>query len=217
MHGLTVHNDPDPHVQHARQLLSARTVDDYIGNADRWQAELSRLREILRSTPLEETVKWGAPCYTHKGKNVVGLAAFKHWFCLWFHQGALLADGDKVLINAQEGTTKALRQWRMTSPKDIKAAMIRRYIKEAIAHIDTGTQIKADRAKPVLVPDELCKAMRRYKGATAGFRALNKGRQREYADYIASAKRDATKQKRIDKVLPMIKAGVGLNDKYRNC
>ena len=146
-----------------------RTVDEYIANADCWRAELSRLREILRSTPLEETVKWGAPCYTHKGKNVVGLAAFKDWFCLWFHQGALLADGDKVLINAQEGKTKALRQWRMTSSKDIRAAIIRRYVKEAIAHVEAGKEIKVDRAKSVLVPDELRNAMRRHKGATAAF------------------------------------------------
>ena len=193
------------------------TVDDYIHRADKWQKELTRLREILRSTSLEETVKWGAPCYVHEGKNVVGLAAFKNWFCLWFHQGALLADKDGVLVNAQEGTTKALRQWRMTSPKDIKATAIRRYIKEAISHVEAGREIKADRSKPVTVPDELRKAMRRYKGATAAFRMLTSGRQREYAEYIAAAKRDATKQKRIEKILPLITAGVGLNDKYRNC
>ena len=67
------------------------------------------------------------------------------------------------------------------------------------------------------MPDELSKALRRYKGATAGFRSLTPGKQREYTEYIATAKRDDTKQKRIDKVLPMIAAGVGLNDKYRNC
>lgn len=88
---------------------------------------------------------------------------------------------------------------------------------EAIALVDAGKEIKADRAKPVVVPDELQKAMRRHRGSTAAFSQLTKGRQREYADYIASAKRAETKQKRIDKILPMITAGAGLHDKYRNC
>lgn len=193
------------------------TVDDYVANGGEWQNELKRLREILQSTPLTEEVKWGAPCYTYSGKNVVGLAAFKGWVCLWFHQGALLKDDSKVLMNAQEGKTKALRQWRMTGAKDIKPGIIKRYVKEAIGLVDAGKEIKAERRKSVNVPDELTKAMRRHKGATAGFRGLTPGKQREYAEYIASAKRDDTKQKRVDKILPMIAAGVGLNDKYRNC
>lgn len=194
-----------------------KTVDDYIANADQWQEELERLREILNATSLTEEVKWGAPCYTYKGKNVVGLAAFKGWVCLWFHQGALLRDDSKVLVNAQEGKTRALRQWRMTSAKDIKPATIKRYVKEAIGFVDAGKAIKAERSKAVNVPDELASAMRRHKGATAAFRALTPGRQREFAEYVASAKRDDTKLKRIDKILPMITSGIGLHDKYRNC
>ncbi len=154
-----------------------KTVDDYIDNAPQWQAELKRLREIMNATPLVEEVKWGAPAYTHNGKILVGVGGFKQWFCLWFHQGALLEDSDGVLVNAQEGKTKALRQWRMTSKNDIKPSIVKRYVKEAITP----------------------------------------GKQREYAEHVASAKRDDTKQKRIDKILPMITAGVGLHDKYRNC
>ncbi len=194
-----------------------KTVDDYISNAGDWQSALEQLRGILHSTPLVEEVKWGAPCYTHDGKNVVGLAAFKGWVCLWFHQGALLKDPSKVLVNAQEGKTKALRQWRMTSARDIKPGIIKRYVKEAIGLVDAGKEIKPARGKAIAMPDELGTAMRRYKGATAGFRSLTPGKQREYTEYIATAKRDDTKQKRIDKVLPMIAAGIGLNDKYRNC
>jgi len=193
-----------------------KTVDGYISNAGEWQAELSQLREILQATPLVEDVKWGAPCYTYNGKNIVSLAAFKGWFCLWFHQGALLKDSSKLLVNAQEGKTKALRQWRMTSAKDIRPVIIKRYVKEAMSHVDAGLEIKAERGSAIDVPDELGKAMRRFKGATAGFRGLTPGKQREYAKYIASAKRDDTKQKRIDKILPMIAASVGLNDKYRS-
>lgn len=193
------------------------SVDDYIAGAESWRPELEKLREILGSTALTEEVKWGAPCYTYKGKNLVGLASFKGWVCLWFHQGALLKDDSRVLVNAQEGKTKALRQWRMTSASDIKPAIIKRYVKEAIALVDAGKEIRTERTKTVDVPDELANAMRRHKGATAAFRKLTPGRQREYAEHIASAKRDDTKQKRIERILPMIAAGIGLHDKYRNC
>jgi len=196
-------------------MRRAKSVDDYIANASQWQDELVRLREILRSTSLDERVKWGAPCYTWKGRNVVGIGAFKSYFGLWFHQGALLKDDNKVLINAQEGKTRALRQWRMTSSSEIKATIMKRYVKEAIGHIDTGREIKAVRATTVDVPDELTKAMRKHKGATAAFRNLTPGRQREYSEHILSAKRDDTRQRRIAKVLPMIVAGIGLNDRYR--
>ena len=128
-------------------MKNAKSVDDYIKKEERWPAELKKLRAILLATPLEETVKWGAPCYTYKGKNVVGLVGFKDWFTLWFHQGAQLKDEKKVLINAQDGKTKALRQWRMESAKGIKPATIKAYVKEAIAVIDDGREIKPDRAK----------------------------------------------------------------------
>ncbi len=196
-------------------MRRAKSVDDYIANVDSWHDEVVAIREILLGTALSEEVKWGAPCYTYKGKNVVGIGAFKSYFGLWFHQGALLKDDKDVLINAQTGKTKALRQWRMSSAKDIKPGIIKRYVNEAMALVDTGREIKADRTAPIEVPEELNKAMRRYKGATAAYKELRRGLQREYADYIASAKRDATRQSRIEKILPMIVAGVGLNDKYR--
>ena len=112
-------------------MKARKTVNQYIADADLWRNELKRLREVLMSTGLEETVKWGAPCYTLDGKNVVGMTAFKSYFGLWFFQGALLQDKDRVLVNAQKGKTKAMRQWRMTSADDIRPATIRSLVKEA--------------------------------------------------------------------------------------
>ena len=196
-------------------MQRAKSVTEYIANASAWNDELKRLRDILRATPLSEEVKWGGPCYTYKGKNIIGIGGFKSYFGLWFHQGALLKDDKNVLINAQEGKTKALGQWRMTSGKDVKTAIIKSYVKEAMSLVDQGKEIKADRTAAIEVPDELQKAMRRHKGATAAFKNLRRGLQREYAEYVSSAKRDETKKNRIAKILPMIVAGVGLNDKYR--
>jgi len=196
-------------------MRRAKSVDDYLAHASHWKDELIKLREVLRATPLNEEVKWGAPCYTWKGKNVVGIGGFKSYFGLWFHQGALLKDEKNLLINAQEEKTRALRQWRMNSPKDIKPSIIKRYVKEAISLLDQGVEIRANRSTAIDIPIELRRAMRRTKGATAAFRDLRRGLQREYTDYIASAKRDETRQNRIAKILPMIIMGVGLNDKYR--
>jgi len=196
-------------------MRRAKSVDDYIANAEHWPGELAQLRDVVRATALSEEIKWGGPCYTYKGKNVVGIGGFKSYFGLWFHQGVMLRDDTNVLINAQEGKTKALRQWRMTSAKDIKPAVIKRYIKEAMDLVDQGREITASRGKPIDVPPELQQGLRRTKGASADFRKLRPGLQREYAEYVSAAKRDDTKKRRVAKVVPMIQAGVGLNDKYR--
>ena len=196
-------------------MKRANSVDDYITDASAWQGELERLREILLSTELDEEVKWGGPCYTYDGKNVVGMAGFKSYFGLWFHQGALLKDEKKVLMNAQEGRTKALRQWRMQTDKDIKPAIIKSYVREAVKLAREGKQIAPARKKPLVVPAELKKAFRANKPAGEQFKSMRLGLQREYADYVADAKREDTKRRRIEKILPMINKGVGLHDKYR--
>ena len=196
-------------------MPAATTVDEYIERQDRFQAEVARLREILQRTGMTATVKWGAPVYTHGGKNLVGIGAFKEHFGLWFFQGALLSDPESVLTNAQEGKTKALRQWRMESKKDIKARAISAYAKEAMALQDAGQAIKPK--KPVTrgsvaLPPELAAAFKSRSKAKNAYGKLTPGKQREYANYIAEAKRDATKQSRIEKILPMIEQGIGLND-----
>ena len=192
-----------------------KTVDDYVASRELWQDEIRRLRKILLTTELTEEVKWGGPCYTYDGQNVVGIGGFKSYFGLWFHQGVLLKDKEAVLINAQEGTTKALRQWRMHSSKDIKPAIIKAYVKEAISLVKAGKKIGPQKKKPLVVPSELKQGLAKHVKARKGFGALSLGLQREYTDHIASAKREETKKKRIEKILPMMAAGKGLHDKYR--
>ncbi|MDA1018417.1 MAG: YdeI/OmpD-associated family protein [Planctomycetota bacterium] len=198
-------------------MQNYKTVEEYLDGHEEWRAELEFLRDLLNSTELQKTVKWGGPCYTIDGKNVVGLGAFKSYAGLWFFQGALLADKQNVLVNAQEGRTKALRQWRFESIDDIKVRTVKAYVKDAIELQKQGMEIKPDRKKPVVIPPELAAALKQNASAKASFGKLTKGKQREYADYISEAKRDATKQSRLEKILPMIVDGRGLNDKYRNC
>ena len=196
-------------------MNSANSVDEFISGSAQWRAELATLRKIVCSTGLTEEIKWGGPCYTHNGKNVVGIGAFKSYFGLWFHQGALLDDQNSVLINAQDGKTKALRQWRMTSASEIKPSVIKRYIKQAVAISDEGRSVKPDRNKPIVLSPELKSAFRANKSAAAAYKKLRPGQQREYAEHVSDAKRKDTRLRRIDKILPMIEAGSGLNDKYR--
>ncbi len=196
-------------------MKRAKSVDEYIADATHWQSEVARLCEIMRSTALEEGVKWGAPCYMLDGKNVVGVGAFKSYFGLWFFQGALLADRKNLLVNAQEGKTRALRQWRMNSASDINATNIKAYINEAMQLAREGKEIKPSRAKPVVIPSALTKSLRENNKAAIGYKKMRLGLRREYADYIADAKLEETKQRRIKKIMPMIIAGVGLHDKYR--
>ena len=198
-------------------MRRARSVDEYIEQHPEWAAAIKKLRKLLTATELEETVKWGGPCYTIGGKNVVGIGAFSGYVGLWFHQGVFLEDPDKVLINAGEGKTRGLRQWRFSNDKEIKVAKVKAYVLEAIANQKEGRAVKADRTKPVVVPAELKAALAKKAKAKKSFAALSKGKQREYAEHIATAKRDETKASRLKKILPMIEAGVGLNDKYRNC
>lgn len=174
-----------------------------------------RLREILLSTKLNEEVKWGAPIYTHDGKNIAGIAAFKSYVGLWFHQGALLKDPMKKLINAQEGVTKALRQWRFASMKEIDEKLIKSYVKEAVQNHKEGKVIKPATNKPVIIPKELAASFKSNSSLHQSFLALSKGKQRDYAAYIQEAAKHETKVKRMEKIIPMISKGIGLNDKYK--
>ena len=132
-----------------------KRVDDYIETSDHWREELVQLRKVLLSGKLEETVKWGMPCYTLEGKMVVGLGAFKSFVALWFFQGTLLSDEKKLLINAQQGRTKAQRQWRFSSNKEINPTLIMSYVEEAIQLQVKGLQIKPERNKPLNLPSQL--------------------------------------------------------------
>ncbi len=127
---------------------------------DSWSEALALLRNIIVSTELEETLKWNAPVYTLNGKNVIGLGAFKHHFGIWFFNGVFLKDKRNLLVNAQEGKTKALRQMRFTSIDAIHEKSVTAYVKEAIENQKLGREIKADRSKKeTIIPEELKKSL----------------------------------------------------------
>lgn len=184
-------------------------------NSIKWTEELSLLAEIIQKAPLEKTIKWGAEVYTFQGKNVISYAGFKNYFALWFYNGVFLKDTNNVLINAQKGKTKSLRQWRFTSINEIDEEIILDYIAEAIEIEKKGLKIKAEKFKAIPPPQLLLDEFNKDENLKNAFEKLSPGKQKEYIIFISEAKQQTTKIRRLKKILPMILTGIGLNDKYR--
>ncbi|MBU3822696.1 DUF1801 domain-containing protein [Flavobacteriaceae bacterium XHP0103] len=192
------------------------SVEEYIERHTKYSDALALLRRILLSTELEETIKWNAPVYTINNKNVIGLSAFKNHFGLWFFNGVFLKDEKKLLLNAQEGKTKALRQMRFESINDIDKNIVLAYIKEAIENQKLGKELKPSRKpKAIIIPELLANELNKNTNLKSSFDSLATYKQRDYANYIKTAKRDSTKLSRLNKIIPMILKGIGLNDKYQ--
>lgn len=193
-------------------------IDDYISSQSKWKKELKLLRKILLELPLGEDIKWGIPAYIYKKKNIIGLSAFKNHCGIWFHHGVFLKDEAHILINAQKDKTRGMRQMRFTSMDEIDPELVKMYVLEAISNSEAGKEIKPKRnTKPLVIPDELQTAFSKSEKLTAIFKEFSTSKQREFCEYISSAKREATKQIRLEKIIPMILDRVGLNDKYRKC
>ncbi|WJJ95950.1 YdeI/OmpD-associated family protein [Algibacter luteus] len=194
------------------------SVEEYVEEHPNFSDALSKLRNIILTTEVEETVKWSAPVYTVNGKNVLGLGAFKNHFGIWFFNGVFLKDKHNLLVNAQENKTKALRQMRFETIEQIDKTIVLQYVKEAIENQKLGKEIKPERGKKeTVIPKELNLILNSNKDLKSAFKNLSPYKQREYCEYIDSAKREATKQTRLEKITPMILQGIGLNDKYKNC
>lgn len=198
-------------------MKDTEKVSAYIEKHDKWTAQLRQLRSVFQRTELVEEVKWGSPTYTLNGKLVAGMAAFKNHFAIWFHQGVFLKDRQNKLLNAQEGVTKALRQWRFDENDTIDEDLVLEYLQESIENTLAGKELKPQRKTGVSVPELLTTTFKEDAELHKAFKKLTPGKQREYSEYIESAKRVDTKLRRLEKILPMIKAGQGLHDKYKNC
>lgn len=199
-------------------MKKVNSVEEYIETHENWSEALTMLRTIINSTEVEETLKWSAPTYTVNGKNVLGIGAFKHHFGLWFFNGVFLKDEKKLLVNAQEGKTKALRQMRFTSIEDINKNTVLAYVKEAIENQKLGKEVKPNRTKKeIIIPEELQHELNKDTTLNLNFNKLTPYKQREYCEYIDTAKREATKISRLEKIKPMILQCIGLHDKYKNC
>jgi len=179
---------------------------------ERWKAEIAELKGILSEFELREERKWGKPCYTMDGKNIVIIQPFKEYCALGFFQGALLKDPKKLLV--QLGQVQAARVMKFTSVKEIatKAGTIKAYVRDAIAAEKAG--MKVEKKSPKLpVPEELKKKFRSDPRFKRAFEGLTPGRQRGYLFHFNGAKQSATKSARIEKAMPAIFEGRGFLEK----
>lgn len=181
---------------------------------NQWENEIEQLHAIIRKTPLIETTKWGGPVYTYNNKNLLGIGGFKSYFGIWFYNGVFLKDEKKLLINANEENTKSLRQMRFNSINEIDEKLILAYIKEAIEIEKKGLAIPKEK-KETIIPEILQKEFDKNRELLAKFNTFSPYKQREFIEHITSAKQEKTQMTRLDKVIPMILEGRGLNDKYR--
>ncbi len=191
-------------------------LEAYFQKEGPFREGLARLRELLLETGLEEHLKWGAPVYAHEGVNVLGLMAFKKHFGLWFFQGVFLSDPLGVLTNAQDGKTRAMRHWKFSSPDQMDLRQVKGYVEEAIGFARKGIKLAPAPARKVVVPEALLAALEAEPELMERFNALTPSKKRDYAEYISAAKQVSTRERRLEKILPMIREGIGLNDPYRN-
>ena len=178
-----------------------------------WREELEMLRQIVLETGLTEEIKWGAPVYTHKGKNIVSVVALKESANIGFFKGVLLTDKHKIL--QQQGNLQSDRIIKFTNVKDIEKVkdVLKEYVLEAIEIEESGKKVEFKK-NPEPIPNELLEAFEQDPAFKKAFYALTAGRQRGYIIHFSQPKQSQTRIGRIEKYKEQIFNGIGLNDKY---
>jgi len=188
-------------------------VDFYFTKAKNWKKEVVQLRAIVLDCGLDEELKWGCPCYTFQKKNIVLIHVFKEYCALLFFKGALLNDTDNILVQ-QTKNVQSARQVRFTNVQEIikRESILKAYIYEAIEVEKAGLKIDFKEKKALVFPEEFQKKLNQNPRLKTAFAALTPGRQRAYNLYFSAAKQSKTRESRIEKYIPQILDGRGLND-----
>jgi uncharacterized protein YdeI (YjbR/CyaY-like superfamily) len=188
-------------------------VDFFFNKAKQWQPEFKKLRTIMLACGLTEELKWGVPCYTVEKRNVVLMHGFKDYCALLFVKGALLQDAEGILIQQTENV-QAGRQVRFTSVREIVKLepILKAYVQEATAVENAGLKVPYKKTVEFSMPEEFINQLEEVPGLQDAFEALTPGRQRAYLLYFSAPKQSKTRVARIEKCMPRILKGKGLND-----
>jgi len=188
-------------------------VDFFFDKDDKWQKEFEQLRTIVLDCGLTEELKWGQPCYTLQGSNIVLIHGFKEYCALLFFKGALLNDANGILIQ-QTKNVQAARQIRFTGVKQIveMAPVLKTYIFEAIEVEKAGLNVKYKKTSDFTMPGEFQNKLNKIPALKTAFEALTPGRQRAYIFYFSQAKQSKTREARVEKYMQQILDGKGLDD-----
>ncbi|MGN6399513.1 MAG: YdeI/OmpD-associated family protein [Flavisolibacter sp.] len=188
-------------------------VDRFFEEATKWQKEYEQLRTIVLSCGLTEELKWGCPCYTLDNSNVVLIHGFKDYCALLFFKGALMADANGILVQQTENV-QAARQVRFTGLNEIvkNKKILKAYVYEAIEVEKAGLKVPLKKTADFKMPEELQSQLKKNPALKAAFEALTPGRQRAYIFYFSQAKQSKTREARVEKYIPQILKGKGLDD-----
>ena len=188
-------------------------VDFFFNKADKWQGEFEKLRAIVLDCGLTEELKWGQPCYTLEGSNIVLMHGFKEYCALLFMKGALLQDPNGILIQQTENV-QAARQIRFTNVQQIieLEPILKSYILAAIDVEKAGLEVELKKTEDFPMPEEFIDTLEQVPGLQDAFEALTPGRQRAYLLHFAAPKQSKTRASRIEKCIQQILDGKGLND-----
>ena len=188
-------------------------VDGYLSRAKEWREEFKQLRAIVLDCGLTEEMKWGCPCYTFEKSNIVLIHGFKEYCALLFFKGALLKDPQGVLIQ-QTKNVQSARQIRFANVKEIAKLkpVLKAYVREAIDVEKAGLKVNLKKTSDFPVPEEFQSKLNETSALKTAFQALTPGRQRAYLHFFSQPKQSKTREARIQKSMPQILKGKGLND-----
>ena len=188
-------------------------VDEYLSKAKVWKEESEKLRNIVLDCELTEEFKWMHPCYTFEKKNIVLIHGFKEYCALLFHKGALLKDAHGILIQQTENV-QAARQIRFTNVQEIveMETILKDYIYEAIKVEKAGLEVNFKKNTEYIIPEEFQIKLDEIPALKTAFDALTPGRQRAYILHFSAPKQSKTRVSRVEKFIPQILEGKGLND-----
>lgn len=187
-------------------------VDAYIKASDQWPDEIAALRPLLVAAGLDESIKWGKPCYTLGDANIVLVQEFSDHLALMFFKGVLLEDPAGVL-EEQGPNSHAPKRMTFRSVDDVKgrADVVTAYVSEAIAVEQAGTPLPPRPQEEMA--DELLERLAADAELSTAFDELTPGRQREYNLHVSGARQASTRERRVDKIVPRILDGKGLRDR----
>lgn len=188
-------------------------VDWYFTKAERWQKEINLLRKIILECQLSEELKWGVPTYTYNSSNIVLIHTFKEYCAVLFFKGVLLKDPNGILIQQTENVQSA-RQIRFTSIQEITKLkrVIKGYVFEACEVEESGVKVKLKKTEDYKIPEEFQNKLNEEPSLKTAFNALTPGRQRAYLFYFSQPKQSKTRTARVEKYVPQILKGKGLED-----
>jgi uncharacterized protein YdeI (YjbR/CyaY-like superfamily) len=188
-------------------------VDFFFNKATNWREELETLRKIILEVELTEELKWGVPCYTFQKNNILLIHGFKEYCAVLFMKGALLNDSEGILIQQTENV-QAARQIRFTNLQQIidSASTLKTYIYEAIEIEKAGLKVELKKPSEFKISEEFQHKIDENATLKSAFYALTPGRQRAYLLHFSAPKQAKTREARVEKYMPKILHGKGLDD-----